>query len=81
MVTCPNCMGVRELEGPRWAPPINWSVKRCPTCKGIGQVPNKYSQWEICPNCEGWGKVDPLILSPRCPQCNGVGMVLPSRAF
>jgi len=80
MVTCPNCMGEGEIEGPRWQPPINWSTKTCPTCKGSGEVHNKYSQWDICPKCEGWGKEPPLITSFRCSVCNGVGMVLPSRA-
>jgi len=81
MVTCPNCTGEGAIEGPRWVPPINWSTKECPTCRGSGEVARKYSQWKICPNCEGWGAEAPLITSFRCSLCNGVGMVLPSRAF
>jgi len=80
MITCPNCMGTGVIEGPKWAPYILWATKACPTCKGDGEVANKYSQWARCPQCEGWGKEPPLIRMRRCPVCNGVGVVLPSKA-
>lgn len=73
MVTCPNCNGTGEIEGPEWQPPINWSVITCPTCKGTGRVPNHMGRWAKCPKCGGWGKEPPLITSFTCGKCKGVG--------
>jgi len=80
MVTCPNCNGTGEIEGPEWQPPINWSVETCPTCKGTGRVPNHMGRWAKCPKCEGWGKEPPLITSFTCSKCKGVGYLPAGRA-
>lgn len=81
MVTCPNCNGTGETEGPAWQPPINWSVETCPTCKGTGRVPNHMGRWAKCPKCEGWGKEPPLITSFTCSKCRGVGRLPAGRAL
>jgi len=76
MAVCPNCNGERKIYGPPGALKINADWKRCPSCRGTGEV---RGYWRKCGNCGGWGEVGYLINPDPCPECNGRGIV-PSRA-
>jgi len=68
-VTCPHCNGTGSADG---------IMDTCQTCKGKGRVTRmrqsifgQMQQVEICPDCEGEGK----IIKNKCPHCNGEGIV------
>jgi hypothetical protein len=81
MSTCQNCKGAGEIEGPFWAFHLDRSTKKCPSCKGTGQLPEKYEALKLCPECEGWGTKRPITLGPPCPTCDGRGLAHPQAAY
>jgi len=79
MQICPNCLGRRQIEGPRSVAPGFKRWKKCPTCQGAGEVYDRKADWSRCDNCDGWGEVGPLIGQFTCGECNGYGFVPPQR--
>ena len=77
--TCPNCLGRREITGPRSVAPGFRRPKVCPTCEGAGEVRDAMAAWVRCDNCDGWAMVGPLIGQFTCGDCNGYGFVPPPR--
>jgi DnaJ-class molecular chaperone len=80
MLTCPNCKGTGEIQGPKWLPQIDWSIQICPSCSGTLMVQDHISRWALCPKCQGWGKEPPQEESPTCSECKGLGLLPTSRA-
>lgn len=79
MAICPNCLGRKEVKGPRSMAPGFQKWKDCPTCEGRGAVSDVKAEWIRCDNCDGWGLVGPLIGQFTCAECNGYGFVPPAR--
>jgi len=77
MEICPNCLGRKEIKGPRAVAPGFRRTKDCPTCEGSGAVSDAKTRWVRCNNCDGWGMVGPLIAEFTCGECNGFGFVPP----
>jgi DnaJ-class molecular chaperone len=76
MAVCPNCNGRGEIYGPHGALKMNAVWKKCPSCRGAGDVDG---YWRKCDRCKGWGEVGYVFLNPDpCPECNARGIV-PSR--
>jgi uncharacterized RDD family membrane protein YckC len=74
MATCPNCLGIGEIEGPNWVFYNQRTKKKCPSCNGTGTVNNAYSNWPRCLKCDGWGNQRPLATSRQCTVCKGSGI-------
>jgi molecular chaperone DnaJ len=65
-VECERCHGTGSGKGQ--------STKKCPTCRGHGQVISSRGIFQVqqpCPDCQGTGQ----ILSDPCPDCHGDGRV------
>ncbi len=80
MDICPNCLGRKEIKGPRCVAPGFRRRKTCPTCDGRGEVTSAKAQWIRCENCDGWGQLGPLIGQFTCNECNGYGFMPPPRS-
>ncbi len=76
MVSCPNCGGQGDIEGPPGTRASAQRIATCPTCEGEGEVVEEIAgSWDICDECVGWGEVGTRVAPQTCPSCKGYGMI------